>query len=120
MQHRPCQLTGLTEFAHPTRVIDADFAAWRTSHPSDADLVGLLALGAMGAVDRIRTWVAAIWHPSDIPTAAQSSCRVRRQLPLGVWVIAPGAAVLRRPVRRPPKIRQHQADRRGGRTAPGS
>jgi AhpD family alkylhydroperoxidase len=43
----------------PYRITDADVAAWRTIHPSDADLVRLLAFGAMTAVDRIERWVAS-------------------------------------------------------------
>lgn len=37
----------------PYRITDTDVAAWRATHPADADLVRLLAFGAMAAVRRI-------------------------------------------------------------------
>jgi AhpD family alkylhydroperoxidase len=45
--------------AAPYRIADADVAAWRATHPADADLVRLLAFGALTAVEQIETAVAA-------------------------------------------------------------
>jgi hypothetical protein len=56
---------------HPYRVTDADVAAWRTTHPDDADLVGLLAYGAITAVDRIQAWTTTTWQASNRPAAAR-------------------------------------------------
>ncbi|MFB9680723.1 carboxymuconolactone decarboxylase family protein [Streptosporangium vulgare] len=39
----------------PYRVTDADVAAWRAGHPDDADLVRLLAYGAITAVEGVET-----------------------------------------------------------------
>jgi AhpD family alkylhydroperoxidase len=43
----------------PHRVGDSDVAAWRASHPADADLIRVVAFGAMTAVDRIQEWMSA-------------------------------------------------------------
>jgi AhpD family alkylhydroperoxidase len=43
----------------PYRIADADVAAWRATHPADADLVRLLAFGAFTAVDRVEAAITA-------------------------------------------------------------
>jgi AhpD family alkylhydroperoxidase len=69
---RPGGRLALLAALAPYRITDTDVATWRTSHPSDADLVGLLAFGAMTAVDRIQGWVTATRPPSNTPAPAQS------------------------------------------------
>jgi hypothetical protein len=68
---RPGARLALLAALAPYRITDADVAAWRTTYPTDADLVGLLAFGAMTAVDRIQGWVTATRHSSDTPAPAQ-------------------------------------------------
>ncbi|HEU5433226.1 MAG TPA: carboxymuconolactone decarboxylase family protein [Thermomicrobiales bacterium] len=48
----------------PHRVADADVAAWREFHPADADLIRMLAFGAMAAVERIATWTTIAARPA--------------------------------------------------------
>jgi AhpD family alkylhydroperoxidase len=56
---RPAARIALLAALAPHEVTDADVAAWRaTSHGTDADLVRLLAFGAITAVDRIEETVA--------------------------------------------------------------
>ncbi|MFJ6211738.1 DNA-binding protein [Streptomyces sp. NPDC092296] len=55
---RPAARLALLAALAPYRVTDADIAAWRTPHHRpDAELVRLLAFGAMAAVERVATWV---------------------------------------------------------------
>jgi AhpD family alkylhydroperoxidase len=57
--NRPGARLALLAAAAPYRITDADVAAWRATHPADADLVRLLAFGAFTAVDRIEAAVTA-------------------------------------------------------------
>jgi AhpD family alkylhydroperoxidase len=57
---RPAAKLALLAALAPYRVTDADVAAWRTTHPSsDADLVRLIAFGAITAVHRIEASIIA-------------------------------------------------------------
>jgi AhpD family alkylhydroperoxidase len=56
---RPGARLALLAALAPYRITDADVAAWRTSHPSDTDLVRLLAYGAFTAVEHIEAGVTA-------------------------------------------------------------
>lgn len=55
---RPSARLALLAALAPYRITDADVAAWRTTHAGDAELVRLLAFGAMAAVDRIEASIA--------------------------------------------------------------
>jgi hypothetical protein len=61
---RPGARLALLAALAPYRVADADVAAWRATRPADADLVRLLAFGAMAAVERIE---ASIGAPAAAP-----------------------------------------------------
>lgn len=52
---RPAARLALLAACAPYRVGDADVRAWRAGHPSDADLVRLVAFGAITAVERFET-----------------------------------------------------------------
>jgi hypothetical protein len=56
---RPGARLALLTALAPYRITDADVAAWRATHPSDADLVRLLAFGAFTAVEHIESAVTA-------------------------------------------------------------
>ena len=56
---RPGARLALLAALAPHRVGDADVAAWRAHHPADADLIRLVAFGAMNAVDLIQEWTSA-------------------------------------------------------------
>ncbi len=55
---RPGARLALLAALAPYRITDADVAAWRATHPTDADLVHLLAFGAFTAVEHIETAVS--------------------------------------------------------------
>ena len=42
----------------PRAITDDDVAAWRRTQPGDANLIRVLAFGAMAAVERIESWAA--------------------------------------------------------------
>lgn len=42
----------------PKTITDDDVATWKQTHPDDADLVRVLAFGAMTAVERIESWTS--------------------------------------------------------------
>lgn len=63
---RPGASLALLAAIAPYRVTDADVAAWRGSHRNDAELVRLLAYGAMAAVDRIEAWSTLEWRASRL------------------------------------------------------
>jgi AhpD family alkylhydroperoxidase len=56
----------------PHEITDADVAAWRVMHPSDASLVRLVAFGAMAAIERIEERTTAAWYPAA-PLAIQTA-----------------------------------------------
>jgi hypothetical protein len=56
---RPAARLALLAALAPHRTTDAHVTTWRGAHHSDADLVRLLAFGAMAAVNRIEEWTAA-------------------------------------------------------------
>ena len=56
---RPGARLALLAALAPHRITDADVAAWRAHHGGDAELIRLLAFGAMSAVDRIGDWTTA-------------------------------------------------------------
>jgi hypothetical protein len=69
---RPGVRLALLAALAPYRITDADIAAWRSlgsPDSADADLVRLLAFGAITAVDRVEAWTTATWHPTH-PRAA--------------------------------------------------
>ncbi|MEZ0069388.1 AhpD family alkylhydroperoxidase [Streptacidiphilus sp. MAP12-20] len=59
---RPAARLALLAALAPYRLTDADVASWRAADPtapgSDADLLRLLAYGAMAAVEQIEGWIA--------------------------------------------------------------
>jgi AhpD family alkylhydroperoxidase len=55
---RPGARLALLAALAPYRITDADVAAWRATHPADADLVRLLAFGAFTAVEHIEAAVS--------------------------------------------------------------
>lgn len=56
---RPGTRLALLAALAPYRITDADVAAWRATHPADADLVRVLAFGAFTAVNHIEAAVTA-------------------------------------------------------------
>jgi AhpD family alkylhydroperoxidase len=56
---RPGARLALLAALAPYRITDANVAAWRATHSADADLVRLLAFGAVTAVDRIEAAIVA-------------------------------------------------------------
>ncbi|MGP4000488.1 carboxymuconolactone decarboxylase family protein [Streptomyces sp. 8N706] len=55
---RPGARLALLAALGPYRITDEDVTAWRTGR-TDAELIRLLAFGAMAAVDRIQGWITA-------------------------------------------------------------
>ncbi len=66
---RPGVRLALLAALAPYRVTDADVAAWRAGHPDDADLVRLLAYGAITAVEGVE---ASIRRDLPAPSGAGS------------------------------------------------
>ncbi|MER5643730.1 carboxymuconolactone decarboxylase family protein [Streptosporangium sp. NPDC002524] len=66
---RPGARLALLAALAPYRVTDADVAAWRVTHPDDADLVRLLAYGAITAVEGVE---ASIRRALPVPSGAGS------------------------------------------------
>ncbi|WP_440104472.1 carboxymuconolactone decarboxylase family protein [Streptosporangium sp. H16] len=66
---RPGARLALLAALAPYRVTDADVAAWRAGHPDDADLVRLLAYGAITAVEGVE---ASIRRDLPAPSGAGS------------------------------------------------
>ncbi|KAA2255994.1 DNA-binding protein [Solihabitans fulvus] len=69
---RPAARLAMLAALAPGRLTDADVAAWRTKDHTDADLVRLLAFGAMTAVLRIEELITdhfAVGRPDEVPAA---------------------------------------------------
>lgn len=67
---RPGARLALLAALAPYRVTDADVAAWRAGHPDDADLVRLLAYGAITAVEGVETSIRR-----DLPAPSGAGSR---------------------------------------------
>ena len=66
---RPAVRLALLAAAAPYRITEGDVVAWRTAGPGvrgDAELVRLLAFGAIAAVDRIEAGLAAAVRPAPL------------------------------------------------------
>jgi AhpD family alkylhydroperoxidase len=74
---RPGARLALLAALAPYRITDADVAAWRTTHPADADLVRVLAFGAFTAADHIEGAVAAGLSAAWFKPAPHPARRVR-------------------------------------------
>jgi AhpD family alkylhydroperoxidase len=67
---RPSARLAILAALAPHVITDADVAAWRSRHPTDADLVRLIAFGAFTAVERIERGIVPGSHRRPTESAA--------------------------------------------------
>ncbi len=92
---RPGARLALLAALDPHGITDADVAVWRATRPKDADLIRLIAFGAMAAVERIESSLVQSLNPAlvdrgstDGPASGPSKALTRQVAPALAGVAA--------------------------------